>query len=134
MSPDKQITDILAVLVERFGASRTLGEVYATSYALKVLREGGNLSVADVAKATGCSKQNLSRWLQYQVGIGQAKTKPAEDDARRQEINITDPMWAYRHLESLAEILDCDVDQPQGKLKFSIRDVMTRPTIKERIR
>ncbi len=113
MSPDKQLTDILNVLVKRFGAGRTLGEVYATLYALRVLREGGNLSIADVAKATGCSKQNLSRWLQYQIGIGQAKTKPAEDDNRKQEIDITDPMWAYRHLESLAEILGCDVDQPR---------------------
>ncbi|MCZ6641246.1 MAG: hypothetical protein O7G86_11765 [Gammaproteobacteria bacterium] len=112
MSPDKQLVDILAILVERFGAGRTIGEVYATSYALKEIREGGILSVADISEATGCSKQNLSRWLRYQVDIGQARTQPAEDDARRQEIAITDPMWAYRHLESLAAILGCDLDQP----------------------
>ncbi len=115
MSPDKQLVDILAMLVERFGAGRTLGEAYATSYALKVMRAGGIPSLADIAKVTGCSKQNLSRWLQYQVDIGQAKTQRAEDDARKQEITITDPMWAYRHLESLAKILGCDVDQPQRK-------------------
>ena len=112
MSPDKQLVDILALLVERFGAGRTLGEVYATSYALKVLREGGNLSVADIAKATGSSKQNLSRWLRHHVDTGQIKTQPAEDDYRRQEITITDPTWTYRHLESLAKIIGCDVDQP----------------------
>ena len=110
MSPDKQLVDLLAILVERFGTARTLGEAYATSYALMVMREGGIPSVADIAKATGCSKQNLSRWLQYQIDIGQAKTHPAEDYARRQEIAITDPMWAYRHLESVAEILGCGVD------------------------
>ena len=113
MSPDEQLVDILKVLVERFGAGRSLGEAYATLYALKVTREGGTLSVADVANATGCSKQNLSRWLKYQVGIGQVKTQPAEDDARVQEVSITDPMWAYRHLESLAEILKCELDQLQ---------------------
>ncbi len=36
MSPDKQLIDLLAVLVERFGAGRSLGEVYATVYALSV--------------------------------------------------------------------------------------------------
>ncbi len=113
MSPDEQLVDILKVLVERFGAGRSLGETYATLYALRVMRQGGILSIADVARATGCSKQNLSRWLQYQVDIGQAKTQPAEDDARMQEIALTDPKWAYRHLEPLAEILHCDVDQPK---------------------
>ena len=115
MSPDKQIVDIMAVLVERFGPGRTLGEAYATLYALKVMREGRNPSIAEIAKATGCSKQNLSRWLQFQVGIGQAKTQPTEDDARKQEIDITDPMWAYRHLESLAKILGCELEQSRRR-------------------
>ena len=110
MSPDKQIEDILAVLVERFGAGRTLGEAYATSHTLRVLREGRKLSLTEVAATTGCSKQNLSRWLQYQIDIGQASTVPADHDGRIQEISITDPMWAYRHLEALAIILDCEVD------------------------
>ena len=114
MSPDKQIIDILALLVERFGHARTVGEIYATSYAIKVIREGGTLSLSEVAKATGCSKQSLSRWLQFQVDIGQAKTQPAEDDARKHEIDITDPQWAYRHLEPLAELLGCNVDQPRS--------------------
>ena len=61
MNPDKQLVDILAVLVQRFGTGRTLGEAYATLYALKVLREGQTPSLADIAKTTGCSKQNLSR-------------------------------------------------------------------------
>ncbi len=103
------------MLVERFGAGRTLGEAYATSYTLKVIREGGFPSVADIARATGCSKQNLSRWLQYQIDIGQAKTQPAEDDARKQEIAITDPLWAYRHLEAIAEIIGCTLDLPRRR-------------------
>jgi len=108
----------MALLVERFGTGRTLGETYATVYALMVLRAGGIPSIAEIAKATGCSKQSLSRWLRYQIDIGQATTQPAEDDARKQEITITDPMWAYRHLESMAKILGCDLDQPQHKKLF----------------
>ena len=119
VSPDKQLVDILALLVERFGTGRTLGETYATLYALMVLRAGGVPSVTEIAKATGCSKQSLSRWLQYQVEIGQAATQPADDDARKQEIAITDPMWAYRHVPPLAEILGCEVDQPQRKKDFN---------------
>ena len=110
MNPDKQLVDLLGVLVERFGAGRSLGEVYATSYALGVLREGRKLSISEVAEATGCSKQNLSRWLQFQVDIGQAKTAPNEDDARVQEIDITDPEWAFRHLQAIADVFDCELD------------------------
>jgi transcriptional regulator with XRE-family HTH domain len=110
MSPDKQLVELLGVLVERFGTSRSLGEVYATCYALGMLREGKKLSLSEVAATTGCSKQNLSRWLQQQIDLGQAKTRSAEDDARILEIDITDPMWAYRHLEAVANILNCDLD------------------------
>lgn len=65
------------MLVERFGAGRTLGEAYATSYALRVIREGGLPSVADIA--------------------------------------ITDPLWAYRHLEAMAEIIGCTLDLPRRR-------------------
>ena len=93
--PTSNFVDILALLVERFGAGRTLGEVYATSYALKVLRERGNLSVADIAKATDSPKQSLSWWLQHHVDTGQIETQPTEDDARRKRITITDPTWTF---------------------------------------
>ena len=110
MTPDKQLVDLLGVLVERFGAGRSLGEVYATCYAIGVLREGRTPSISEISEATGCSKQNLSRWLQFQVDIGQAKTQASEDDARVQEIDITDPDWAFRHLQSIADVLGCEVD------------------------
>ena len=59
------------------------GEAYATSYALRMAREGAEFSLSDIAKVTGLPKQNLSRWLAYQVSIGQANTKASADDARR---------------------------------------------------
>ena len=59
---------------------------------------------------------NLSiRDVQQVPDTGQTKTQPAEDDDRRQEIIITDPTWTYRHLESVAKILGCDVDQSRRK-------------------
>jgi DNA-binding transcriptional regulator GbsR (MarR family) len=112
MSPDRQLEDLLAVLVERFGRSKTLGEVYATVHALRVLRSGGTLTLSEVAEATGSSKQNLSRWLKYQIEIGQVTTREAEDDGRMRNFDITDPDWAYRHLESVAEVLGCEVHPP----------------------
>ena len=107
MSPSQKLEDLLKVLVERFGAGRSLGEVYATTYFLRILQEGRKPSLSEVSAATGISKQNLSRWLKYQIEIGQAVTSPTEDDGRVHQIDITDPDWAYRHLEQVAEILGC---------------------------
>jgi len=102
MSPDKQLEDLLAVLVERFGAEPSLGEVRAIAYALRMTREGKEFSVSDVAKATRTPKQTL--WV---------TTHLFDDDSRRQEITVADPVGTNRHLELVAEILGCDVDPPQ---------------------
>ncbi|TDJ25071.1 MAG: hypothetical protein E2O54_03525 [Gammaproteobacteria bacterium] len=115
LSPDTQLEEMLKLLVERFGADRSLGEVFATCHALRMAREGRDFSVSDIARATGLPKQNLARWLKYQVSIGQANTRPSEDDARRQNISITDPVWAFRHLERAAEIFGCDLDTPRRR-------------------
>ena len=115
MAPDQKIVEILAVLVDRFGARCTLGQAYAVSYALKMMLEGKNPSIADLAKATGCSKQNLSRWLQNYIDVGHVEIQPAEEDARRLEISITDPKRAYRHLNPLAQILGCDTNPPRDR-------------------
>ena len=115
LSPDRQLEELLELLVLRFGADRSLGEVYATCFALRMAREGREFSLSDIAKATGLPKQNLSRWLAYQVSIGQANTRVSEDDARRQEIGVTDPVWAFRHLERTAEIFDCELQTSSGR-------------------
>lgn len=115
MSPDAELEDLLRLLILRFGPDRSLGEVYATSYALHQWRKGQEISLTDIAKATGLPKQNLSRWLRYQISIGQAKAETSEDDRRRQEIGITDPVWALRHLERVAEILGAKLDLPRRR-------------------
>jgi DNA-binding MarR family transcriptional regulator len=114
--------DILAVLVERFGARCTLGQAYAASYLLKEMSEGRKPSIADIARETGCSKQNLSRWLQNHIDIGHIAIQPAEEDARRLEITVTDPKRAYRHLNSLAQILGCDTNPPRDRERGSACD------------
>jgi DNA-binding MarR family transcriptional regulator len=113
MSPDKQLEALLAVLVERFGGDYSLAEVRAISYSLRMWRKGRKFSVSEVAKATGTSKQNLSRWLQHRIDSGRVTTHPAEDDARKHEVELTDPKGVYRHLEPIAKILGCDMDPPR---------------------
>ena len=121
MCPDKQLEDLLAVLVERFGSERSLGEVRAISYALRMTREGKKFSLSDVAKATGTPKQTLSRWIQQRVDLGRVTTQLCDDDSRRREITVTDPVGTNRHLERLAEILGCEVDRPRRVVKRSPR-------------
>ena len=112
VAPDNQLMSLLAELVKRFGTGRTLGEVYANSYAIAASREGRTVSIAEISDATGVSKQNLSRWLQRQIEVDHVTVQPNENDARVQEINIPDLDLAGRHLESIADILDCKMDPP----------------------
>lgn len=115
MSPDQQLEQLLKVLVDRFGSARTLGEVYATTYGLRAYREGRNLTLADIAEHTGVSKQNLSRWLKVHVDTDHVVMQPHQDDARRQNINVTDLDYACRHLPAVAEIFGCPMDVARHK-------------------
>jgi DNA-binding transcriptional regulator GbsR (MarR family) len=110
VSPDSQLEALLKVLVERFGASRTLGEVYATTNALRAVREGRDFTLAEVADQTGISKQNLSRWLKIHIETGHAVIQPHQEDGRRQSIDVVDLKYACRHLPAIADVLGCAVD------------------------
>lgn len=115
MSPDTQLEELLKVLVERFGTSRTLGEVYALTYALRTVREGKTLTLSDVAERTGIPKQNLSRWLKSQVERERAEIQLAEDDARRYIITVTNLDGGCRHLPAVAELLNSSMDRPRAE-------------------
>ena len=110
MSPDRQLERMLKVLVDRFGPARTLGEVYATTYALRTHREGKPITLTDVAAQTGISKQNLSRWLKGHLDTAQAVARPHEEDGRMHRIDVVDLEYAIRHLAAVAEIFGCQVD------------------------
>jgi len=123
MSPDLQLEQLLKVLVDRFGSARTLGEVYATTYALRAVREGRPLTLADVAAHTGIAKQNLSRWLKQHVESDQAVAQPHHVDGRMHEIGVVDPDYACRHLPEVAAVLDAPLDLPRGvRLEQALRN------------
>lgn len=110
MSPDVQLEQLLKILVDRFGPNRSLGQVYATTYALRVHREGGVINLTDVAQQTGISKQNLSRWREALVRRERVLVQPYEDDGRIQFIDVINPHRACRHLPAVAEIFACPLD------------------------
>ena len=110
MSPDLQLEQLLGVLVERFGAARSLGEVYATTYALRTHREGREVTLADVAATTGIPKQNLSRWLQGHIESDQVVTRRHDEDGRVQRLTVPDMEFACRHLPAIAEAFGCAMD------------------------
>ncbi|MGD8416773.1 MAG: MarR family transcriptional regulator [Pseudomonadales bacterium] len=115
ISPDTQLEQVLKVLVERFGPSRTLGQVYATTYGLRRIREGNPVSLNDIAEVTGVSKQNLSRWSRTLVSRERISVAPHEIDGRMQLIDVTNPGSAGRHLSEIAEILGCLLDPPNPR-------------------
>jgi len=112
MSPDLQLEQLLKILVDRFGSARTLGEVYATTYALRRYREGNSLTVADIAAHTGIAKQNLSRWLKVHIDTSQVITHPHDEDGRMHRLDVVDLDYAARHLGAVAEALDSALDPP----------------------
>lgn len=109
LSPDRQLEQLLKVLIERFGPARTLGEVFATTYGLHAYREGRSLTLADIAENTGISKQNLSRWLKVHIETDHVVMQPHQDDGRMHTIEISDLSYACRHLDAVADVFDCPV-------------------------
>ncbi|MGD8418777.1 MAG: hypothetical protein PVH91_17060 [Pseudomonadales bacterium] len=110
MSPDLQLERLLRILVDRFGAARSLGEVYATTHALRAYREGRSLTLADIAEQTGISKQNLSRWLKVHIDTEHAIALPHQVDGRKQNIDIINLAYACRHLGAVAEVIGCAME------------------------
>jgi hypothetical protein len=109
VSPDRQLEQLMKILIERFGPARTLGEVYATTYGLHAYRAGRSLTLADIAENTGISKQNLSRWLKAHIETDHVVMQPHQDDGRSHTIEISDLRYACRHLDAIAEVFDCPV-------------------------
>ena len=116
MHPDAQLEQLLKILVDRFGTARTLGEVYATTYALRAYREGKHLTLADIAEHTDIPKQNLSRWLKVHVQTDHAVMQPHAEDGRMNDIEVTDLDYACRHLEAIAAALGSEVTPPRERL------------------
>lgn len=110
MSPDRELEDLLRVLIDRFGAARSLGEVYATTYAFRVAREGRSVSLSEVSQYTGISNKNLSRWARDAVQRHQLKVRDRPDDRRVKDFAAVDFDHACRHLPEVAAVFGVEMD------------------------
>jgi len=112
LSPDSDLEALLKILIDRFGPARSLAEVYAKTYALRVIREGGVINLTDVAEKTGISKQNLSRWRKSLEQRNRVLVGPHDEDGRIQNIDVVNLESAGRHLPRIAEALGVEMDAP----------------------
>jgi len=110
MSPDDKLEQLLEVLIERYGHTRTLGETYASVCALRLCREGGSMSMAEFAKQTGISKKNLSRWAQNAVDRDRLRVREHANDGRVKDFMLANVEDSSRHLPAVAEILGVPMD------------------------
>ncbi|MGD8829361.1 MAG: hypothetical protein PVF57_02050 [Pseudomonadales bacterium] len=110
MSPDQELEQLLKVLIDRFGANRSLGEVYATTYAFRVAREGRKVSMSEVAEYTGISTKNLSRWAREAVQQRLLKVRERPDDRRVKDFATVDFARACRHLPAVAAVFGVEME------------------------
>ena len=106
MSPDEELEQLLKVLIERFGSTRSLGEVYAATCAVHLSRAGGHIrTISEFAEQTGISKKNLSRWASEAVRNHRLEVGHYEDDLRKKRFTVANLDHAARHLPAVAEVL-----------------------------
>ena len=99
-----RLEDVLRQLVSRYGARMSLGEVLAITAGMARLCKQPQVSIAEIAEATGLPKQNLSRWAHKRAGHS-ITLRVNEDDQRRQDVILRDDTQAQEHIEILARIL-----------------------------
>ena len=88
---------VLRLLVERHGARMTLGEMLAITAAMARLCRQDRVTIAEIAEATGISKQNLSRWAHKRIGDS-IILRVNEEDRREHDVIILDPQsWQRAH-------------------------------------
>ena len=105
MYPDSKLEEILRVLIERFGSRATLSEVYALTCGLRMVREGRQPTVGEIAGHTGISKQNISRWVGRLVSEGYVSLERDQTDQRQLHIRVNDLESASRHLNEVSPLL-----------------------------
>lgn len=102
-----RLEDLLRLLVDRHGARTTLGEMLAVTAAMARLCRKPEVSIAEIAEATGLPKQNLSRWARKRVGDSIA-LRVNEQDQRRHDVILVDERRGQEHIERLARVLGTD--------------------------
>lgn len=96
--------ELLTILVERYGRRTTLGETLAVYAALHRLCTHRQVTIAEIADATGLPKQSLSRWAQKRVGDS-IVLNINEDDQRVHDVQLLNETVADEPLGKLAELL-----------------------------
>ena len=94
----------LQLMVERYGSRMTLGESLAIASTMARVCRVDRVTLAEIADATGLSKQNISRWAQKRMGQS-IEVKYNEDDRRIKEIVLIDPRRGQEYVEALAQTL-----------------------------
>lgn len=99
-----RLEDVLRLLVDRHGARTTLGEMLAVTAAMARLCRKPEVSIAEIAEATGLPKQNLSRWARKRVGDSIA-LRVNELDQRMHDVVLVDERRGQDNIERLARVL-----------------------------
>ena len=100
-----RLEEFIGLLVGRYGARMTLGELWAITTGLRKLCKKEWVSVAEIAEATGLPKQNISRWMQKRLGDS-IHLRTNGEDQRMKDLALADPMRAQRFIEQLAATLE----------------------------
>ena len=98
---------ILQQLVLHHGARITLGEMLAVTAAMSRLCKQDQVTIAEIAEATGLPKQSLSRWAQKRVGES-IVLKINDEDRRVHDVLMLDSQRGGDNLSRLAEIMKID--------------------------
>ena len=100
---------ILRQLVENHGARMTLGEMLAVTAGMARLCKQERVTIAEIAEATGISKQNISRWAHKRIGDS-ITLRVNEEDRREHDVLILDPNRGSASIERLARIMKIEPD------------------------
>ena len=102
-----QMEKVLRVLVDRHGARSTIGEMLAVYAAMARLCKQDQVSIAEIAEATGLPKQNLSRWARKRIGES-ISLRINEDDQRVHDVVMMDSLRGQENIERLAKLFKTD--------------------------
>lgn len=100
-----RLEEFIGLLVSRYGARMTLGELWTITTGLRKLCKKEWVTVAEIAEATGLPKQNISRWMQKRLGDS-IHLRTNDDDQRMKDLALADPMRGQRFIEQLAAALE----------------------------
>ena len=99
-----RLEEILKLLVEHHGGRMTLAELLAITAGMARLCHQDQVTIAEIAAATGLPKQSLSRWASKRVGKS-IKVESDPDDQRAHNIQLIDDQRGQAHLERMAQLL-----------------------------